>query len=799
MRVVVLVLVLLAFASRSTAQNGFIWPQSAAPGETVDVFASASNSYQVTVYRSHDFGQETPVLTSPSLIGVVQSRQQGSYAHAPTHPDFEITGPITLEAWVRPLTSGNGSFQGIVSKYDNPGGTAYGIYLMPSGQLSFYLGSTGVFSATNRLLTTAPIPNRQWTHVVATWDGTTKRVYLNGVLDVTSSFAGPIYDTNEPVRVASFASSGVTGQFFDGQIDSPAIYSRALTPSEIVQRTGELADYGPGNPGVLAGCVAQWNFGERDGSVLADATGNGHVLELVNYGTRGVPGPSPRTQPDGSHSIRFASDEEINFDWTKSWSFVVPSTWESGFYVVAIGSRRTPFVVKPAPGTERRIAVLANTNTWHAYNTLSGTRALYGTHNGGDVVYYVGMRQTNPAVRPSLGIPAPLQHLVDAERHLYKWLDDNGYAFDLYSDLDLHRDPNLLAPYDVLMLNGHSEYWSHRMMDHVEAFQAAGGSLINLSGNTMWSLVTFDETDSVMEGRKFPHGVGGIPNDERWHSQDGEPLGGTMRCIGRPEHEVIGTGYGIGNGSAQGWAKVLEPSHWVFGGTGVALGEAFGTSGANGPMMSFEIDEVDAQWTPAGAQVLARGVYSAPAFRLDISNCQTRSSTNVLQGGDIVYYDHPGGGGVFGIPSVTAGGALRVDAVASRMVSNVLNRFACAPARVEKRIMGNNADVYTATTPVIGESVTFTVDTQGFPFATVFGVGAPRTRPLDSGDWILINIDSVILLNTGPLNGPIAQTTQVVSNDPSTCGVTIYTQAKLHGAAARPFRLTNSQDLVLGH
>ena len=26
--------------------------------------------------------------------------------------------------------------------------------------------------------------------------------------------------------------------------------------------------------------------------------------------------------------------------------------------------------------------------------------------------------------------------------------------------------------------------------------------------------------------------------------------------------------------------------------------------------------------------------------------------------GDIIYYDHPGGGGVFGIPSVTVGGTL---------------------------------------------------------------------------------------------------------------------------------------------
>ena len=119
MRVVVIFLVLLVLTSDSTAQDGFVWPQSAAPGETVEVFASSSTNYQVTVYRSHYFGQESSVLVSPQIQGIVQPRQIGSYAHMPTHSDLEITGLLSLEAWVRPLTSGNGNWQGILSKYSN--------------------------------------------------------------------------------------------------------------------------------------------------------------------------------------------------------------------------------------------------------------------------------------------------------------------------------------------------------------------------------------------------------------------------------------------------------------------------------------------------------------------------------------------------------------------------------------------------------------------------------------------------------------------------------------------------------
>ena len=124
---------------------------------------------------------------------------------------------------------------------------------------------------------------------------------------------------------------------------------------------------------------------------------------------------------------------------------------------------------------------------------------------------------------------------------------------------------------------------------------------------------------------------------------------------------------------------------------------------------------------------------------------------------------------------------------------------ACLPASVALRNGGSNPNVYTATTPVIGQNVTFQVDTQGFNFATIYGALTSANRILDSGNVVLIEIDSALQFIIGPLNGPVASTSQVISNDPSLCGLTIYSQAKLHNAARRPFTLTNSQDLRLGN
>ena len=672
MRITRAMLAPLILGLPAVAQEAYLDRLSAAPGETVSVHVSGGAT--ISVWRTRYFDDDTLLLQAGPFSVTAPTDVAGSYAAVPTSPALEITGDLSLEAWVRPVSGGD--FHGILSKYSVPDDTAYNIYLMPSGQLSFYLSDDGVFSTDNRTLTTEPLPTGSWTHVVATYDGELKRIYLDGQLDVAAPRTGPIFDNAEPVRVGAYGSSGAAAEFFNGQIDSPAIYDRVLTSAEIQQRFTERAAYTAANPGVLAGAVAQWNFGELDGTTLADATGNGHDLTLFNHGTRGVPGPSPRPGPTDSHSIRFSEEDLFDLDWPSPYSFVIPPSWESGMYFVQVGSRKLPLIVKPDPSARRRIAVLAATNTWHAYNAWTGNN-LYSTHVGGPIAYYVNMRQPNPGVCFSCTPGGGYQHLVDSERYLYKWLDDNGYPFDLYSDLDLHRDPGLLEPYKVLFLNGHSEYWSHEMVDHVEAFQARGGSIVNLSGNTMWSLVTYNDDFTVMEGRKHPHSAGAIPADERWHSQAGGVLGGTLRCIGRPEHAVIGTGYGILTSSPNfGWARVLEPQHWAFAGTGVAQHSVFGERAPNGGrMFGHESDVVLPQWTPANAIVLARAEYPVFVSSLDISNCQSRSTQSVQLGGDIVYFDHPGGGGVFGIPSVAAGSSLIGDPVASRMVDNVLRRF----------------------------------------------------------------------------------------------------------------------------
>ena len=95
----------------------------------------------------------------------------------------------------------------------------------------------------------------------------------------------------------------------------------------------------------------------------------------------------------------------------------------------------------------------------------------------------------------------------------------------------------------------------------------------------------------------------------------------------------------------------------------------------------FGIHRYVEEWP--NVQILARGA-GLSATQLDITNCDVRVVTPVSRGGDMITYRHPGGGEVFGAPSVAFSGALFVDPVASRVLENVLRRFLRPPTRLPR-------------------------------------------------------------------------------------------------------------------
>ena len=67
--------------------------------------------------------------------------------------------------------------------------------------------------------------------LVGTWDGTTIKLYLNGKLLASAACAGALTSTGNITEVGIY---NIASQPFDGIIDEPRMYNRALSPEEIM-------------------------------------------------------------------------------------------------------------------------------------------------------------------------------------------------------------------------------------------------------------------------------------------------------------------------------------------------------------------------------------------------------------------------------------------------------------------------------------------------------------------------------------------------------------------------------------
>ena len=71
------------------------------------------------------------------------------------------------------------------------------------------------------------LPTGSWSHLAATYDGTTLRLYVNGAEVAQLAVSGAILTSNSPVRIGGNQVWG--GEWFNGSIDEVRIYNRGLT------------------------------------------------------------------------------------------------------------------------------------------------------------------------------------------------------------------------------------------------------------------------------------------------------------------------------------------------------------------------------------------------------------------------------------------------------------------------------------------------------------------------------------------------------------------------------------------
>jgi N,N-dimethylformamidase len=351
-------------------------------------------------------------------------------------------------------------------------------------------------------------------------------------------------------------------------------------------------------------------------------------------------------------------------DWANSFSFKVPAGAKSGVYSARCADitgteTHLCFVVKPGATGRGDIAVLANTNTWNAYNDYGG-RSKYSVPIG----TVLSFERPNPQITPlELNV---IDHLLRAELWFHAWLEDEGYSFDVYADSDLHQGITNMGNYKALVLTTHPEYWSAPMLDHLEAYLAGGGSLLYLGGNGIFECVELSADMTTMTC------MAGDPtrNRDDFYFRNLVPP--------RPERAVLGVAYRYDNYMTFGPYQVLQAVHPMFAGTGVANGAEIGQGGINGVGASgWEMDTSMAGNQPAGVVVTATGNNDrgAPPANLAV----LARGTNPGFGADLTYYDTPAGGLVLSAGSISFVGSMIGDATLRTIIRNALAACGAVP------------------------------------------------------------------------------------------------------------------------
>jgi len=158
------------------------------------------------------------------------------YVDIPNNSVLFPQNQITLEIFIKTITTPTGR---IVATELNDFTTPYLLYFK-NNKFSFFL-STNSPNSFIELVSNITINSSSYYHVVATYDRflatSQAKIYINGSLNIQSSYSNPIYDpgVNGYLYLMGSNYRNIKQFFAPGNLPVVRIYNRALTPSEVLQ------------------------------------------------------------------------------------------------------------------------------------------------------------------------------------------------------------------------------------------------------------------------------------------------------------------------------------------------------------------------------------------------------------------------------------------------------------------------------------------------------------------------------------------------------------------------------------
>ncbi|GAB2868277.1 hypothetical protein GCM10027044_32510 [Hymenobacter ruber] len=275
----------VTFANSSTNATSYTWAlPGATPASSTAIHATATyataGTYAVTLTASNAAGQN--VLTRPAYITVLTAPAAGSntslsFDGLSKYVDAGVINmsgaAFSLECWVKPnsFKAASPYISSLMGMEDGGVNTLMlrlGDAGIDASQVQFVAQIGG---STRKLASVARLTAGQWTHLAGTYDGTTMKLYVNGVLDNSQAASGSL-TANAPFTLGrNYAAS----RGLDGRLDEVRAWTRALTAAEVAANACGVS-------ATSTALAAYWKCNDSPALTAADASGHAHPGTLTN-------------------------------------------------------------------------------------------------------------------------------------------------------------------------------------------------------------------------------------------------------------------------------------------------------------------------------------------------------------------------------------------------------------------------------------------------------------------------------------------------------------------------------------
>ncbi len=262
------------------------------PGGTLDtsntqnpiITYNTVGTYSVTLNVSNTYS-ETDQLVKSNFITVTPYVSDCNAIHldgVDDHVDcgsrsgLRVTQNFTIEAWVKPEVEAGLPFSYCTKTATSLNGYGMGYY---NGKFRFLIQPINLLIGSVDDMPGATLPLNQWSHVACTYDGLVAKIYVNGVLAESKTFASntAITWSTNPTAIYIGKTTNTSGsEFFKGDVDDVRIWKITRTETEIntykdLKLVGNEANLG-----------AYWNLNDGSATTANDGTANNYDGTLKN-------------------------------------------------------------------------------------------------------------------------------------------------------------------------------------------------------------------------------------------------------------------------------------------------------------------------------------------------------------------------------------------------------------------------------------------------------------------------------------------------------------------------------------